>query len=345
MSNSVEQLPKAKAAKGDRNKRRSQSVEALSDKFVADEKSDAKRQDRDAEITFWRNSLLLNPLPSRSTSRPSTHLSSQGSRNNIKVRETPSLEHILKPAQSFDFGLGGTDHEPMDLEERVNTLEVKMFDFEYAIAKLQGVELPKPTLPTRRMKRKNIQEVYAKPSIRSLSTTTSAYDRPPITPGDSPIMYTSKEPFATDRNSKATTIRPMIRNDSPIRSSLRMTAEQYDALLAMIQNEKDARQLMEMQILDLQKEIELLQTPVYATINYPAPNSDFARAVSTQKKLHRSPPFSFNRPPACESSRFSMTESEAESTDDNFGDIFQTPRQQNFEFESSNRSPVANTAS
>lgn len=328
--------------------RRSKSASALAETYLMGQAYQSDRQDRNSRVARWRDgaSTLAAPPPIISIS---PILTPEPERDYVK--EVPSLEQIIQPAQSFDFGLGNPVHQTSDLEDRVNTLEVKMFDFEYALARLQGVELSKPVLPTKRTRRKSVHEVFSQPSMQSLTTASSAGDRSLPSPSGSPITSTGLgEPFQADRTSKAT-IRPLRESKSHMdiagsRTSYHLTPGQFDALIAMIQDEKEARQQMEMHILDLQREVNLLHAPVYAMINDPLPSPDSVKTVPiSQKRLHRSPPFRMTRAPLGETSRFSMTESDVESFDDGLAEPFQTPRKRGQTPHSRKGTPLAGTLS
>ena len=346
------------------DRRRSRSADALRKLYTSQDTEAIDRQDRSSAITYWRNSVILNPLPklTDATDNPTMNQSTLDySRSNTSIHRSQ-----IQPVQSFDFGLN-IENEPVDLEERVNTLEVKMYDFEYAIAKLQGVELSKPVLPLKPNRKRSTNELLPPSNSRSRSTSRSAsraasrsVSRSTVSsyqgvtflasPCPSPMPTTETEvTFQPDRASKTLTIRPSgsrrphTRSNAPSPASAKLSHDQFDILMSIIQDEKAARQQMEMQLMELQKEVELLQAPIYATIR----PLDYAKSEShpnspiRAKRLHRSPPFELVKAPATEVSRFSMAESDVES--ESFEESFETPQENRFVFESSRGSPLIST--
>jgi len=330
-------------------KRRSRSADALNELIEAGEGDPGKQQrDRNDEIAYWRHSALQLP-PLKIERTDSSHLQSQTS----QLEEQRSIV----PVQSFDFGLPTPDQDPLSLEDRVNTLEVKLFDFEYSLAKLQGYDIAKPTLPTKPSKRRSIHDLFPNPganrSMKSPLTSSSVNDLTWLSsPDDSPLPSTEDDHnFLMNRSSKATTIRPSTarrqtpqRSAAPSPSPSRIDTEHYDTLLTLIKEEQAARREMETQILGLQKEVEMLRTPVYAEIRpitYPTSSPESMQEATftpKAKTLHRTPAFQLNKTPH-ETSRFSMTDGESD-TDDGFQDIYETPSEKPYTFKTTRGSPM-----
>jgi len=396
----------------DRLKRRSRSADALNEMIgMASGVQPKPARDRAEEIAYWRNSILEKPVPVYGAP-PS------GADGRVPPRPVGSGQQDriapLAPAQTFDFGLESPEGEPVSLEQRVTTLEVKLFDFEYALAKLQGHDIPKPRLPSRPPKRPSIHELFpdsrttpaltpsssretkqtltrsfsretnptstpsssreAKPTVTPSSSreakptvtpSSSREVKPTLTPSSSrdqgePAVPSTDEDewtFRPQRWSKATsvTIRPPTaqrrpggrRSGTPSPSSVRLAPDQFDALMALIDQEQSARQQMEMQIMDLRKEVEILRTPVYATIRsaYPTPSPESVHdpGRSTKpKRLHRTPAFQLHKDPH-ETSRFSMTDPDSEVSDANDGceDVYETPQETRSISEMARGLPVA----
>lgn len=333
-------------------KRRSRSAGALMDLMAANTPKSADRLDRDAEIAFWRQSILTNPLPKFDIAehkRPKLSTSDSSKETIVKGRSKS-----VQPAQSFDFGLINDPAAPTSLEQRINTLEVKLVDFEYALAKLRGVDLPQPQLGPRAAKRGSIHDLFPDQSEPSSMTSSTTEESLRSSAASSPAQFTENDgTFRSERASKATIKavggpRDYVGSHPSSESSVRLTSEQFDTLLGLIQDEKAARQQMKLQILDLQKEIEHLRAPVYASIrprDYPTPSPESfhdATFGSRSKPLHRSPNFGYREVrPQQEMSRFSMTESEIESeVDDGFQEAYQTPKENRFTFETTRASPM-----
>jgi hypothetical protein len=355
-------------------KRRSRSADDLHDMAASYNLKDIPPEDRTAQIAYWRTSVLDNPTPSY--------------RWPVKDEDRPDTSRPpeLAPIQTFDFGLEKPDSQPATLEERVNTLEVKMFDFEYAIARLQGHDIPKPLLhPKAPPKRRSIHELF--PSDTERTSLSSPPLHEPISflasPEESPMPSGEEERFRPDRSSKATTIRPLTaRRRSPLYSSDRdrsrsssshLTTSQFDQIMDLLKQEHSMRQKLEEQVAALQKEVALLRTPVYAEIRqaYSTPSPESVHETPVQPRhLHRSPRFySQEKTPTPqhqakeqqraevrgnveEKSRFSMSDSidtgmeteeegtETDGEEGSFQDVYETPQENWFVFESVRGSPL-----
>lgn len=333
-------------------KRRSRSADALADLLRSPKSDNSDRQDRAGEIAYWRSSILENPIPNLkeavSTNSMSPHEATDRHDSSPSRPPRPSIE----PVQDFDFGLNeDTDSaRPATLQERVNTLEVKLFDFEYAIAKLQGTDVAKPNLPERPSKRRSLQDLFnqkASPSVtESSSTNDLSYSSTPSDRWQPPSPDVHQR---VDRTSKATTVKPVRCRASSQRSqdssppSIHFSNEQYDTLFNLIEDEKAARQRLEVQVLNLQKEVDILRSPVYTYVGptkYPTPSPDSFRTQMVMpvkpRLVHHSPQLRPQRN-LNETSRFSMTETESDTdADDNFPEVYETPQETNFRFEQKN---------
>jgi hypothetical protein len=253
--------------------------------------------------------------------------------------------------QSFDFGLDGTNRDETSLEQRINTLEIKLFDFEYAIAKLQGNNIPKPMLASRPYARGSIHGIFPDedtiPTRTSPSTEGTSCLPSPATahdvsflssPGESPLPSPDADDlFRPQRASRATTatIRPQTaRRRSPQRSrsasptSIHIPLDKFQALLEMVKEEKAARLRLEAEVLELQEEMESIRTPVYATIReaYPTPSPESAQSSSTAKSrtLHRTQGFQLSHA-SPEVSRFSGTDPDSEE-EQGFENVYENPQ-------------------
>ena len=213
---------------------------------------------------------------------------------------------------------------------------------------------PKPQAP----KRRSIHELF--PPESEKSTLSLAPPQEPTSflnsPDESPMPSSDyDESFRPDRSSKATTIRPLTaRRRSPPRSSApspspsQLTTSQFDQLMEIIKQEQAARRTLEQQVSDLQKELAALRAPVYAEIrpvSYPTPSPESVHETPVAPRhLHRSPRFYPQKTPQThELSRFSMSDSvdtETDSTDDGFQDVYETPQENRFTFETSRGSPL-----
>lgn len=332
-------------------KRRSRSADDLADILHSAQKS-PDRRDRAEEIAFWRNSVVIDPLPDFSSAQPIPdveHTDSMPRFEQPEARPRPSLE----PVQDFDFDLGEkiNDNRPATLLERVNTLEVKLFDFEFALTRLQGTDVAKPSLPPKPSHQSTLREVRSALSDLSRHESPTTNDLSQRSSPSENCQPTTSGELRVDRASKATTIRPThqrvpsARSQASSPSSVRLTREQYDALFGLIQDEKLARQHLEVQVMNLQKEVDIMRSPVYAYVRpaeYPTPSPDSFHdpaSGATPRTLHRSPRMRSERE-LHETSRFSMTETDPETeADDLYPEVYETPQETKFRFEPNRYSP------
>jgi len=101
-----------------------------------------------------------------------------------------------------------------------------------------------------------------------------------------------------------------------------------------------------MNLLNLEKEVNILKSPVYAYVRqgkYPTPSPDESFNDSTfhatPRMLHRTPPLRPQRD-LNETSRFSMTETEPDTdTGEYYPEVYETPQENIFKFDSRSMSP------
>lgn len=339
--------------------RRSKSAGALTDLILTPKAKGADRRDRSEEIAFWRNSVVNDPLPQMPSIESMSSLNSFKAQPRSRKSSSKQARPSIEPPQDFDFGLsdGSNPLRSTTLQERVNTLEVKLFDFEYALAKLQGNDLTKPTLNKKVSPRRSVRSPVPESRASSSSTNnTSCLSSPDEKWSSPPIRQLPQQ--RQDRTSKATTIKAVhIRRPSG-RSQLsspsfQVTRSQYDALQALIEEEKAARHQLEMRMITLQQQFEGLKTPVHAyarPVQYPTPSPDsFHNSATTNRSaaIERLPPIPLQRP-RNETSRFSMSETEPETETDaddrnhtymGSPEVFETPQESTFRFDCRTVSP------
>lgn len=317
-------------------KRRSRSADALNRMISDITLRNAVNRDRQSDIAYWRKSIVENPPPAWPPWQQPTDRVAPSTR-----AEEVSQESV--PLHNFDFGLDREQGREATLEDRVNTLEVKLFDFEFAIANLQGHDIPKPALPQKLPKRRSIHGLFP-PEMDSGAESSSSTPEPTsflTSPDNSPLPL--EEPFRPDRSSKAT-IRPLNTqrtSDAQSPSPVRITVDQFDRIMDIIRREQNSRRQLEAQVNELQSQLDALRSPVYAEIrertDYPTPNSKQG-TPALNKTLKRSPPFSTGKK-AAEQSRFSMSEVDSD-TDGGFDEAFETPQDNTFMFEHPRSSPM-----
>lgn len=331
--------------------RRSRSADDLAE-ILQKRPQSSERRDRAEEIAFWRNSIVVDPLPSVPTATrdiPEPMPVSMHKHDVSEAKSRPSFE----PVQDFDFGLASSHpKQPNTLMERVNTLEVKLQDFEYALSNLQGTRQELPDTSKKHTPSRSETKPFLESATSSAPDSTTSGISYPSTPSEQwrPNFY--REHQKVDRASKATTVKPVHRHVPSNRSevsttsSVRLTRDQYDILCALMQDEKIARQTLEMQLMNLQKEVDILKSPVYAYVrpmDYPTPSPDQsfhgANYNTSPRTLRRSP-----RLPAKEdlneTSRFSMSETDpGTEVDEPYPEVYETPQENLFQFESRRFSP------
>lgn len=318
-------------------KRRSRSADALNRMISDFNLRNANNRDRQSDIAYWRKSIVDNPVPAWPPWQEQTESSapSMGMRNEEITAE-------MTPLRDFDFGLDRAEGQEVTLEDRVNTLEVKIMDFEYAIAKLQGQSAPRPSFQPKVPKRRSIHDLFPQQMDSGMTSSSSSLEPTSFltSPDDSPLPQ--EEVFRPDRSSKATTIRPLTaqrrsRAESP--SPVRITVDQFDRLMDILRREQNARRQLETQVNELQQQLESLRSPVYAeireTTDYPSPQSTHT-TPGTNRTLRRSPPFSTEKK-AAEQSRFSMSEVDSDTDGD---EVYETPQDKTFMFENTRSSPM-----
>ncbi|KIX96335.1 uncharacterized protein Z520_08113 [Fonsecaea multimorphosa CBS 102226] len=354
-SASVEQRAKEDCVSDGQFKRRSRSADALNELLHQGAAQRPSTRDRAGEIAYWRNSAIQNPVPvysGQSISVDPTHVLGPDSAVAVSEHDRSTVD----PMQTFDFGLGSPGRDEIGLEQRVNTLEIKLFDFEFALAKLQGNDLPNPRLNPRPFSRGSVRDIFQQNRTSLTLASSSSNDLSHYSsggvqdftflssPGESPMPSPEiDDVFNPQRASKATTatIRPLTaRRRSPRRSrgtspsSIHIPADKFEALLEMMKEEKAARQKLEEQVHELQKEMNSLRTstPIYATIRepYPTPspesNQNLTGTPPRMKTLHRTHPFHLDHPLPQEISRFSGTEDS--DVEEGFEDVYETPREE-----------------
>lgn len=341
--------------------RRSKSAGALTDFVLPPKPKAADKRDRSQEIAFWRNSVVNDPLPQMPSIESMSSLTSfkakaQPRKTSSSKQARPSIE----PVQDFDFGLndGSKPDRSANLQERVNTLEVKLFDFEYALAKLQGNDLTKPTLAKRVSPRRSVRSPVPESRASSSSTNDTSCLSSPDEKWSSPALR-QQPPHKQDRTSKATTIKAVHSRRPSSRSqvstpSFHITRSQYDALQALIEDEKAARRQLEMQVVILQKQVDGLKSPVHAyarPVQYPTPSPDsFHNAAFTNRAgvVKRATATNQDRNQN-ETSRFSMSETDPDTETDgddrnhmymSSPEVFETPQESTFRFEPRTISPT-----
>ena len=361
---------------GSNPKRRSRSAGALRDVAREHRMSPIQWRRRSDEMRCWRESLEEAPLAT-----PSYGLS-QGTDLRGEPRVPPGDAVAAEQPENyagedhrrtFDFGPVANSlriQEAASLEERLNTLEVKQMDLEYAISKMQthGTTPAKSPLP----------ESLPRPPLRNASQESSyssqhAYreqimpagsgshgqsqeQTPSVLGADSPgtlsaMQYSLHEDFPnpyTEHTFAHIETRPLsavtATNPSPSQSFppclndqrphiSQLTTEDSNALFALIKSEQSARMNLEQQVLRLEQELHSLRSSYIPEAGNPH--------VASMPSFTSHPPGLMRprqqRQGSEAGSRLRNKKSvgdvgEETDADDTFQDVFQTPKERT-EFE------------
>ncbi|PGH35801.1 hypothetical protein GX50_01385 [[Emmonsia] crescens] len=239
-------------------KRRSRSASELRDTARAHRMSPIQWRRRSDEIKFWRESFLKSDASLAMSARPET-------RSTIAsvLEDTDHAEVDQSLEDPFNFtALMGTmqDNSESGLAQRVNMLEVKLMDLEFAIAKLQGhdVSPAKQTFDTsmRRNSPYNQHNTHAPPPRFVSSFQSSPSITPPRTSPtpDRPDSTATLRPHTASHNASCQTPSSFVSDFKGI------SVEQYSALTTLVRREQTARKLLEDQIFQLQRDVSQLQS-------------------------------------------------------------------------------------
>ncbi|KAJ5554968.1 hypothetical protein N7461_003438 [Penicillium sp. DV-2018c] len=177
----------------------------------------------------------------------------------------PNVAHFVSTMQQDDNAT---------LEQRLTTLEVKLIDLEFAIARMQtsNPENDKPSRPRHPASTGSFSSRRQKPAI------LSSADSDP-----SPL------PSANTRPSSTSTIRPETMNSRTLRPAPSATSlsdyngvsiEQYSTLVTLLRREQTARRNLEAQVGGLRDDIRLLQRAALGSMTMQQPSMHLRRGMS-----------------------------------------------------------------
>ncbi|KAI1956594.1 hypothetical protein LOZ12_003670 [Ophidiomyces ophidiicola] len=287
----------ASRASGTQFKRRSRSAYALRELARSHRMSPIQWRRRSDEIRFLEKTLDPedDSAPIRDTVVGDT--SKEEEEAAAAAEEDPAEIRVEALAANgdlsqFDFGnLMSNMQEDCDasLTQRISTLEVKLMDLEFAIAKLQGSDLspiqpfpPAPSKVTNSGPHVPVPPVMASEEPPSRDTTSV---RPSTVDTQRPTSTATLRPHTAALQSHP----PM--SPSPF-SSPGISVEQYSALTTLVRREQTARKLLEHQVQDLQREVELLrglpgtrQDSVFPQSSCASESATSSRCDSRQERL------------------------------------------------------------
>lgn len=329
-------------------RRRSRSVEPLINRLKPIEFP----RNRSDEIKYWRNSVLESPIPSFKPRDSDTPEETTTAHERQPSGDTTSP---IEPVQTFDFGLNNpTGLKNDSTEQRLNTLEVKLVDLEFAIAKLQqGSEAEKPMPlerpPHRRSQRQDSMATTSSASgIASPEPTFLSSPRPDSRFSQDTGEQSPPLEHRVHRSSAATTLRPStaVRRSveraetpppPPPPTSAYATMEHIQNLLALVQREQASRHRLELQVKNLSSQLEQFQrSPPYTYFKtdfpYPTPSpEDPSRSM-------RQNPMGTERRVMNPPSRFRDDISVSTDDDDGYLDVYETPAEEDQEHDFNNNS-------
>ncbi|WEW57347.1 hypothetical protein PRK78_002813 [Emydomyces testavorans] len=289
-------------------KRRSRSAYALRESARAHRMSPIQWRRRSAEIKRWRvdSDKEAEAEPAQDRSETPSTTGEEEDPTEIRVKNlAPDVE-----LGQFDFGnLISNIQEDNDvsLTQRVSTLEVKLMDLEFAIAKMQGSDIsPIQPLPLIHPSKKatagsqnSDSESSAPPLSSSLRVSPSHHATPPrSSPTDTsrPLSTATLRPNTSTQHSSSTSPSSF--------TSPGISVEQYSALTTLLRREQSARKNLESQVLQLQREVQQLRGgPASVQGNFLRSSSpDSSSTTSLQRDARQVPLDSGMRRQASESS-------------------------------------------
>lgn len=246
-----------------RNKRRSRSTNSLQRKANEHRMSPIQWTRRSAEITYLgspvfgavSDSELSFRSPTRATVASVTkadELCDAPVDNDNDVEQQTEVESVPPSVGNLVHTM--QNHDNLTLEQRVTTLEVKLIDLEFAIARLQDKR--GDSSPTNKSKKSLTPDAGRQPTNKH---------SPSFSPGFSSSHNSSR--ISEDRPVSTGTVRPSLHRSgtyqspsSPhVDSGSSISIEQYSALITLLRREQSARRTLEGQVSSLRDDIQQLQ--------------------------------------------------------------------------------------
>lgn len=346
----------------DRLGRRSKSAGALTE-LLRSSQARLPPEDRADKIAEWRESIASTSKaqPQRVDSEHEIVVAADESLSRRESVEPPRVvpRHNIEVVQEFNFGLRQSNIAPQagTVEERMNTLEVKMADFEYAIVKMQGSNNPRvsafrPEPATKQKPKPPLQAVRQAEGEEGMPSLSSSCSTKDFSFTSSPLRDGRRKLSEKEEAEQASVVRAAVRaqharrpssikSRNPSPNLATQDSKQYSELIKMLQEERQARSELELRVIAMQKQLDDLATPIPVLIkpvNQLAPSPE----LTSHRPLHRSPPLQPQYPFQIETSRFSMneTDTDADGTEDGYHEQFMTPQVDTFRFEHMTRAPV-----
>ncbi|EAU31316.1 predicted protein [Aspergillus terreus NIH2624] len=153
---------------------------------------------------------------------------------------------------------GDNDTDNVSLAQRLTTLEVKMIDLEFAIARMQSGRPSSPSPTPDRVPKPQQPEPKHRPRPSASGTTTPSED-----PADNRLSASTIRPSTTPTPTHSSAYaRPRMMH-TPSMTSLNdgagISVEQYSALVMLLRREQTARRTLESEVSSLREDIQALQ--------------------------------------------------------------------------------------
>lgn len=247
-----------------RARRRSRSIGALRDLTNQPPMSPNVWPTRTASIPNSVPDSRSPPLEGSSASaysgRPSTGTTvTSVTRASVapSIQSDPQADQMSLPPNVGNLVRSMQQDDGLTVEQRLNTLEVKMIDLEFAIARMQSNSVD--SQPTSRQKQTQSTESVTPNARNKSSGLASTIER-----DESPSLVTP----LPGRPISTSTIRPETMQSRTIRSApstnslsdfTAVSIEQYSALVTLLRREQTARRNLETQVSSLRDDIRHIQ--------------------------------------------------------------------------------------
>ncbi|KAJ5925549.1 hypothetical protein N7454_008188 [Penicillium verhagenii] len=262
--------------------RRSRSIEGLGELAVERERYEQSHEDWSPRTTSAPTSGPESKSPplgssiSDHSARPSTGTTVTSV---TPASVAPSIseadeqaEQISLPPNIGNFVHSMQQDDGLTVEQRLNTLEVKMIDLEFAIARMQSSPIDSPTERLSRVKRTpssepNTLHTRNKPSSGYLGAPDRERERDRDRERERDESPSPLTTFPAVRPSSTSTIRQETMNRSlraaPSTTSLSefsgVSIEQYSTLVTLLRREQTARRNLETQVSGLRDDLRHIQ--------------------------------------------------------------------------------------
>ncbi|KAK9653422.1 hypothetical protein HCH54_003339 [Aspergillus fumigatus] len=280
-----------------RVKRRSRSADALRAMARDHKMSPIQWRRRSTETTYVNSSAFDMTSDSETSDRPPTRttVASTSKTPSERPAEGPQKQEELDSiVPNIGDLVNCMQHsEDISLEQRLTTLEVKLIDLEFAIARMQNVRAE--TLPAEAPRENKVStptksrgHVRNKSSAHLQPAGTGELRSDEFTPDGRPISTATIRPSSLQRS------RPL---QTPSSTSLSefggISVEQYSALVMLLRREQTARRNLETQVTSLKEDIEKLQRLANNSISvgtmYPIRSRESQELDRMRKALARCP--------------------------------------------------------